>query len=179
MIESSEEEESLSSYFDLISRDIKEIKDVAVEGRNQHAKEVDQVEDITAMTALHVSTKEIVVPNASPVSATVGEKTQEDSHMAAVTPPSFAMTFQVVARDPPPLAIRAPGFPSVSQLSAPLAPDVAEAVDRMGVITRPAGQKVSVPPPRTLSLATDRADRHEGENMHKKKVKLKKRKNRE
>ena len=180
MIESSEEEESLSSYFDLISRDIEETKDVAVEGGNQHAKEVDQVEDITAMTALHVSTKEIVVPNASPVSTTVGEKTQEDSHMAAVTPPSFAMTFQVVARDPPLLAIRAPRFPSVSQLSATTGTGRCGGGGPHGSYYQARWTRgVSAPPPRTLSLATDRADRHEGENMHKKKVKLKKRKNRE
>ncbi len=89
------------------------------------------------------------------------------------------MAFHVVARDPPPLAPLAPGFPPDSQLSAPLAPDVTEAVDRVGVIPGPDGHEVSVPPPRIPSLATDRADRHEGGSMHKKEAKLKKRKDRE
>ena len=147
---------------------------------NQHAEEVDQVEDITVITALQVSTSEVVVPNSTPVFATVGKETQEDGHMAEVTPPNFAMTFQVVARDPPdPLAIFAPRFPPDSQLSSPLAPDVADAVDRVGVISGPDRHDMSVPSPRVPSLATDRADRHERGSMHKKKTKLKKRKDRE
>jgi hypothetical protein len=83
-------------------------------------------------------------------------------HVAKVTPPSPTMAFQMVARDPPPLALLAPGFPPDRQLSAPLAPDVAEKVDRVGVIPGPNGHEVSVPPSRVPSLATDRADRHEG-----------------
>ena len=35
-------------------------------------EEEDQVEDITAFTAPHVSAIEVVVPNATPVSSTVG-----------------------------------------------------------------------------------------------------------
>ncbi len=87
------------------------------------------------------------------------------------------MAFHVVARDPPPLAPLAPGFPP--DVSAPLAPDVAETVDRVGVISGPDGHEVSVPPSCAPSLATDRADRHEGGSMHKKEAKLKKRKDRE
>ena len=150
-----------------------------MEGGNQHAEEVDQVEDITTITALHVFITEVVVLNTTPISATVGEKIQEDSHMAEVTPPSFAMTFQVVVWDPPSLAIFAPKFPPDSQLSAPLAPDIAEAVDCVGIIPGPDGHEVSVPPPRAPSLATDRAGRHEDENTNKKAAKLKNRKDRE
>jgi hypothetical protein len=70
-VESSKEEETSSSYFDLTTHDIVEIQGAAVGGGNQHAEEVDQVEDITAITALPVSTTEVLVPNATPVSATV------------------------------------------------------------------------------------------------------------
>ena len=105
-----------------------------MKGGNQHAEEVDQVEDFTAITALPVSIIEVVIPNATHVSATVGEEIQENNHMAEVTPPSVVTAFQVVASDPPPLAIHAPGFPSNNQLSALLAPNVAEAVNRVGVI---------------------------------------------
>ena len=99
--------------------------------------------------------------------------------MAEVTPPSLATDFQVVARDPPPLAILAPGFPPDNQLSAPLAPDVAETADHVGVIPGPDGHEVSVPPPRAPSLAIDSADRHEERKQNKKEAKLKKRKDRE
>ena len=98
-----------------------EIQDAAVEGENQHAEEVDKVEDITAITALPVSTTEVFVSNATPV----GKETLGDCHGTEVTTPSLATDFQVVARDPPPLAILAPEFPPDNQLSAPLAPDVA------------------------------------------------------
>jgi hypothetical protein len=49
----------------------------------------------------------------------------------------------------------------------------------VGVIPGPNGHEVSVPPPHVPSLATDRADRHEGGSMNKKEAKLKKRKDRE
>ena len=62
VVESSEEGKSSSSYSDLIPHDIVEIYDVAVEGGNQHAEEVDQVEDITVITALPISTTEVVFP---------------------------------------------------------------------------------------------------------------------
>ena len=137
-----------------------------MEGGNQHAKEVDRVEDITAITALQASTSEVVVPKATPVTATVEEETQGVGHMAEVTPPSLTTEFQVVVQDPSPLAILAPGFPPDNQLSAPLAPDVADAVDRVRVIPGADGHDVSVPPPRVPSLAPDRADHHEGGNMH-------------
>ena len=39
-------------------------------------------------------------------------------------------------------------------------PDVAKIVDHVGVIPRPNGIEVSVPPPRAPFLATDRVDRH-------------------
>ena len=121
-----------------------------------------------------VSATEVVVPIATLVSSTVGEKTLDGCHVADVTSPSPAVAFHVVARDMPPLALLAPGFP----LSAPLVPNVAETVDRVGVIPEPDGHKVSVPPPRAPSLATDIADRHEGGSMNKKEAKLKKRKDR-
>ena len=146
VVESSEEEESSSRYSDLTPRDIEEIHGAAVKDGNQHAEEVDQVEDITAITTLHVYTSEVVVLNITPVFATVGKETQHDGHMAEVAPKSLAITFQVVARDPPPLAIFAPGFPPDILLSAPLASNVAEAVDRMGVILGPDGHEVSVSP---------------------------------
>ena len=179
VVESSEEMESSSGYSDLTPHDMVEIQGAAVEGGNQHAEEVDQVEDITAITALPVSTTEVLVPNATPVSAAVGEETLGDCHVAEVSTPILATDFQVVARDPPPLAILAPGFPPDNQLSAPLAPDVVETVDRVGVIPGPDGPEVSVPPPRAPSLTMDRADRHKGGSMNKKEAKLKKRKDRE
>ena len=52
VVESSEEDESSSGYSDLTPYDVEEIQGAAVEGRNQHAEEVEQVEDITAITAL-------------------------------------------------------------------------------------------------------------------------------
>ena len=116
-----------------------------------------------------VSATKVVVPVATLVSSTVGEETLDGCHVADVTPPSPTVAFHVVARDPPPLALLAPGFP----------PDVAETVDRVGVIPGPDGHEVSVPPPRAPSLATDRADRHEGGTMNKKEAKPKKRKDRE
>jgi hypothetical protein len=89
-------------------------------------------------------------------------------HVAEITPPSPNMAFQMVTRDPPPLAILAPEFPPDSQRSAPLAPDVAETADCVGVIPGPNGHEVSVPPPHVPSLATDRADRREERKQNKK-----------
>jgi hypothetical protein len=140
---------------------------------------VDRVEEITAITAMPVSTTEVLVPIATPISSTVGKETLDGRHVAEVTPLSPTMAFQMVARDPPPLAILAPGFPLDNQLSAPLAPDDAETVDHVEVIPGPDGHEVSMPPPRAPSLTTDTADRHEGGSMNKKKAKLKKRKDRE
>jgi hypothetical protein len=74
-------------------------------------EEVEQVEDITAITAIvgpPVSATEEVVPFTTPISSMVGE---DGRHVAEVTPPSPNMAFQMVARDPPPLAIFASGFP--------------------------------------------------------------------
>ena len=179
VVESSEEDESSSDYSDSTPRDAEDIQGAAAEDGNQPMEVVEHVEDITAITALKDSTSEVVVPNATLVSATVGKEHQGVDHMAEVTPPKLTTDFQVVARDPPPLAILAPEFPPSKQLSAPLAPEVAEAADRVGVIPGPVGHVVSVSPPRIPSLATDRADRHEGGSMHKKEAKLKKRKDRE
>jgi hypothetical protein len=89
------------------------------------------------------------------------------------------MAFQMVARDPPPLALLAPGFPPDRQLSAPLAPDVAKKVDHVGVIPGPNGHEVSVPPLLAPSLATDRADRREERKQNKKEAKWKKWKDKE
>jgi len=152
-LESSEEEETSSSYSDLTPHDMVEIQGAAVGSENQ------QVEDITAITAPPVSATEEVVPIATPVSSTVGEESLDGRHLAEVTLPSPTMAFQMVVRNPPLLALLAPGFSPDNQLSAPLAPDVAETVDRMGVISGPNGHEVSVPPPRAPSLVTDKADR--------------------
>jgi hypothetical protein len=141
-------------------------------------EKMEQVEDITAIAGPPVSATEEVIPLATPVSSTVGEESLHDRHMAEVTPPSPTMAFQMVVRDPPPLAIIAPGFPPDGQRSAPLAPDVAETADRVGVIHGSNEHEVSVPPPHVSSLATDRADHHEGGSMNKKDVKLKKRNDR-
>ena len=64
VVESSEEEESSSSYSDLTPHDMVEIQGATVEGGNQHTEEVDQVEDIMAITVRPVSTNEVLVPNA-------------------------------------------------------------------------------------------------------------------
>jgi hypothetical protein len=154
-VESSKEEKTSSSYSDLIPRDMMEIQGAVVGGGNQHVEEVEQVEDITAIAGPPISATEKVVPLATPVSSTVGE---DGRHVAEVTPPSPNMAFQMVARDPPPLAILAPGFPPDNQRSAPLALDVAETADRVGVIPGPNGHEVSVPPPHDPSLATNRAE---------------------
>jgi hypothetical protein len=67
-VESSKEDETLSSYSDLTPHDMVEIQGAVVGGGNQHVKEVEQVEDITANTAIAappVSTIEEVVPIAT------------------------------------------------------------------------------------------------------------------
>jgi hypothetical protein len=175
-VESSEEDESLSSYSDLTPHDIVEIQGAAVGGGNQHVEEVEQVEDITAITAPPVSATEEVVPIATPFSSTVGKESLDGRHVAEVILPSPTMAFQMVVRDPPPLALLALGFPPDSQLSTPLAPDVAETVDHVGVILGPNGHEVSVPPPHAPSLATDKADRRKERKQN---MKEDKRKNRE
>jgi hypothetical protein len=119
------------------------------------------VENITAIADPLISATKEVVPISTPGSSKVGGE------------------FQMVVRNPPPLAILAPGFPPDSQRSAPLTPDVAETVDRVGVISGSNGYEVSVPPPHDLSLTTDRADRHEDGSMDEKEAKLKKRKDKE
>ena len=141
VVESLEEGQTSSSYSGLTPYDIVKIHDAAVESENQHVEELDQVEDITALTAPPVSATEVMVSNATPIFATVRKKTLDGCHMAEVRTPSLATAFQVVARDPPPLAILAPGFPRDNQLSVPLAPDVAETVDRVGVIRGPNGHE--------------------------------------
>jgi hypothetical protein len=138
-----------------------EIQGAVVGGGNQHVEEVEQVEDITAIAGPPISATKVVVPIVTPISSKVGGE------------------FQMVVWDPPPLAILAPGFPPDGQRSAPLAPDVTETVDHVGVSPGSDGHEVSVPPPHDPSLATDRADRHEGGSMNEKEAKLKKRKNRE
>jgi hypothetical protein len=49
-VESSKVEETSSSYSDLTPHDMMEIQGAVVGGGNQHVKEVEQVEDITAIT---------------------------------------------------------------------------------------------------------------------------------
>ena len=93
-------------------------------------------------------------------------------------PPNPAIAFHVVDRDPPPLALLASGFPPDNQLSAPLAPDVAETVDHVEVIPGPDGYKVLVLPPLAPSLAIDSGDRREKRKQKKMEAKLKKRNDR-
>jgi hypothetical protein len=181
-IKSWEEGKTSSSYSDLTPHNMVETRDTAVGGENQHVEEVDQVEDITAITSLTappISATEVVVPIATPISSTVGEEIRDGCHVAEVTPPSPAMAFQMVVRDPPPLALLAPRFPSDSQLSAPLAADVAETVDHVGVIPESNGHEMSVPPPHAPSLTTDITNHREKRKQNKKEAKLKKRKDRE
>jgi hypothetical protein len=145
-VESSKEEETSLSYSDLTPRDMMEIQGAVVGGGNQHVEEVEQVEDITAITAIEgllISATEEVVPLATPVS-TVGGEPLDGRHVAEVTPPSLNMAFQMVVRNPPPLAILAPGFSPDNQRSAPLAPDVAETADRVVVNSGPNGYEVLV-----------------------------------
>jgi hypothetical protein len=179
MVESSEEGETSSSYSDLTPHNVVEIQGVAVGGGNQHVEEEDQVEDITALVAPPISATEVVVTNVTPVSSTVGKETMDGCHVAVVTPLSHAMAFQVVARDPPPLAPLALGFLLDSQLAASFAPDVAEVGNHVGIIPRPNGHEVLVAPPRAPFLATDNVDRSEKQKQNKKEAKLKKRKDRE
>ena len=77
----------------LREEDVVEIQGATVGGGNQHGEEVDQVEDIMALTAPPVSTTEVVVLNATPVSSTIGKETLDGCHVAEVTPPSPAMAF--------------------------------------------------------------------------------------
>jgi hypothetical protein len=137
------------------------------------------VEDITSLTVPPVSATKVVVPIVTLLSSTVREESLDGCHVTEITPLSPAMAFQMVARDPPPVALLAPRIQPDIQLPAPLAPNVADTVDHVGVIPEPDGHEVSVPPPRAPSLAMDRADRQKGESMHKKEAKLKKRKDRE
>jgi hypothetical protein len=92
-VESSKEEETSSSYSDLTPHDIVEIQGATEGGGNQHVEEMVQVEDITAITALPVSTTEVLIPIATLVSSTVGEETLAGRHVAEVTPPSPTMAF--------------------------------------------------------------------------------------
>jgi hypothetical protein len=137
MVESLEDEGASSRYSDLTPHDVVKIQGAAVGCGNQHVKEEDQVEDITALTAPPVSATEVLVPNATPVSSTFGKETLDSCHVTEVTPLSPLLTFHVVDRAPPPLAPLALGFPQSSQLAAPLAPDVAEIGDHIGVIPGP------------------------------------------
>ena len=178
MIEPSEEWETSSSYSDLTPHDMVEIQGVAIGGGNQHVEDVDQVEDITALTVLPVSATEVVDPITTLVSSTVGEETLDGCLVADVTPPSLAMAFHVVAGDSPPLALFTLEFPPDNRLSAPLAPNVTESVDHVGVIIGPDGYEVSVPPPLAPSLAINSADRREKRKQNKMEAKLENQKDR-
>ena len=57
-------------------------------------------------------------------------------------------------------------------MSVPVALDAAATVDHVGVIPRPDGHEVSVPPPYAPSLATDRADRREERKQGRRKPNL-------
>ena len=155
-----------------------EIQGAAVGGGNQQVEEEDQVEDITALTAPPISATEVVVPNATPISSTIGKETLDGCHVARVTPPSSPMTFHVVSRAPlaPPLA---PEFTSGGPLATPRTPDFTKTGDHVGMIPAPNAHDVQVAPPLAPFLATDRADRNEKQKQKKKKAKLKKRKDRE
>jgi hypothetical protein len=171
MVESSEDGETSSSYSDLIPHDVVEIQGAAVGGGNQHVQEVDQMKDITTLTAPPISTTKVVVPNAIPISSTVGKETLDGCHVEEVTPPSLPLTFHVVVTALPPLASLAPELSRSCPLAAPLATNFAEIGDHIGVILGPNGHEVSV--------LTDKADRSKKRKQNKKKAKLKKRKDRE
>ena len=81
-----------------------EIQEVTTGVGNQQVEKEEPVEDITSLMALLVSATTGVELSATPVSSTVGKKTLDGSHVAEVSPPSPALTFQVVSRAPPPLA---------------------------------------------------------------------------
>jgi hypothetical protein len=142
-------------------------------------EEEDQVEDITALTAPHVSATVRVVSNATPLPSIVGKETLDGCHVAEVAPPSPPPTFHVVAKAPPPLAPLVPRFPHDSQLAAQLALDFAKIGDHIGVIPGPNEHEVQVTPPRAPFLATNRAGCSEKQKLKKKDAKLKKRKDRE
>jgi hypothetical protein len=109
-LESSEDEETSSSYSDLTSQDVVEIWE-AVEGiGNQPMEEMDQLEDITALTAPPVFAIKVVVSITTPISSIVGKEILDGCHVAEVAPPSPHLTFHVVARAPSPLAPLASGF---------------------------------------------------------------------
>ena len=97
---------------------------------------------ITALTVPPVSATEVVVPIVTLVSSTVGDETLDGCHVADVTSLSPAVAFHVVARDPPSFILLASGFPPDNQISTPLAPDVAETVDHVGVISEPDGHEM-------------------------------------
>jgi hypothetical protein len=117
MVESSKNGETSSSYSDLTPHNVVEIQGAEVGGENQHVEEEDHVEDITALTAPPIFAAKVVVPNATPVSSTVGNETLDDCHVVEITLPSPPLIFYVVVRALPPLAPLAPGFPSDSQLT--------------------------------------------------------------
>jgi hypothetical protein len=54
-VESSEKNETSSSYSDLTPHDMVEIQGAAVRGGNQYVEEEEQMEDITAITAPPIS----------------------------------------------------------------------------------------------------------------------------
>ena len=93
IIGSSEDGETSSSYSNLTPHDVVEIQVAAVGGGNQPMEEEDHVEDIMALTAPPVSATEVVVPNATPASFTVGKETLDGSHVAEVAPPGPPITF--------------------------------------------------------------------------------------
>ena len=59
-------------------------------------KEVEQVEDITAIANPPISATEEAVLIATPVSSKVGGESSDGRHVAKVTPPSPTMAFQMV-----------------------------------------------------------------------------------
>ena len=66
-------------------------------------EEEDQVEDITAPSAPHVSTTAVVGLDATHVPSTVGKELLEGSHVAEASPPSPPLAFRLISRGPPPL----------------------------------------------------------------------------
>ena len=138
MVELSKDGKTSSSYSNLTPQDVVEIQKAAVGGGNQPMEEKDQMEDITASRAPHVSTTEVVVPNATLISSMVGKETMDGCHVVEVTPSSLPLTFHVVVRALPPLA---PEIPPSSELATPLALDVSKTGDHVVVVPGPMGTR--------------------------------------
>lgn len=168
LLESLEDGETSSSYFDLIPQDIVEI-------HGSHGMRVFPTGGRGGPCGRHHDT----------LGYTCG-----GSHVAGALPPSPPLDFKVISRTPPPLYLEVglvvpplvPHGPALlldNQLDTPFAPDFVEVVDLTGMISRPSSHNVHVTLPFTPSLPKDRAARSKKRKLKKKEAKLKKQKDRE